>query len=216
VGLLKKGVAALLVLPVFMSAMILLHEGGHAGTARLLAGIECEIYVWPGVEIYPDFGKEQLAPWNSKSLALTKVVPPANAAVLQQVMDYNNVILFMGSGFTQLLSLLALVVITLVRPKGILLWLLAPCALLHLDMLSYTVFPLLHLRHLLLWGGSHSETLIALGAAGIPQYVSVPVIVLLSLGQFYWLYRLLRSPRPFDDQHNLSPVSRYPSVRRLF
>ena len=194
-GLLKKGVAALLVVPAFLAAMILLHEAGHAGTAQALTGIECQIYIWPGIEIYPQFGSDQLMPWNAKSLALTKVVVPDSAATLQRVLDHNNLILFMGSGFTQLLSLLSLLAISLLRPKGILRRLLIAGALLHIDMLSYTVFPLFHLRHLLFWGGNHSETLMALGAVGIPLYLSVPVIVLLSLGQFFWLY-LLQSSRP--------------------
>lgn len=191
-GLLKKFVAVAIVPPVFLLAMVLIHESGHALTAKLLAGTECEIYLWPGVEIYPEFGKGQLAPWKSTSLAVTKVTPSASPHALQKVLDYDNFILFMGSGLTQLVSLLSLLVITLSRPRRILLWLLVPGALLHIDMLSYTVFPLLHLRHLIFWGGSNSETLVALARFGIPQYCSVPAILLLSLGQFYWLYWLVR------------------------
>lgn len=194
-------------MPVFLLAMILLHEAGHAGTAKLLAGVDCEIYVWPGFEIYPEFGHSHTARWNMGSLALTRVVPPESDAVLQRAMQYNDVILFMGSGFTQLLSLIALSVIAVARPRRVVLWLLVPLALLHIDMLSYTVFPLLHLRHLLFWGGGHSETLMALGAAGIPQYVSVPAIVSLSLAQFFWLYLLLRRPQSSGHQHHTVPIT---------
>jgi hypothetical protein len=208
VNALKKVIAATLVMPVFLLAMILLHEAGHAGAVKLLVGIDCEIFIWPGFEIYPQFGHEQAAPWNG-SLAFTKVTPPEGTAALQRVLDYHDVILFMGSGFTQLLSLMSLAALSLIRPQGMLLWLLVPGALLHTDMLSYTIFPLLHMRHLVFWGGSNSETLIALAAGGIPQYVAVPAILLLSLGQFLWLSVLLRSRPLREKQPGPSPIPEY-------
>ena len=172
--------------------MVVTHEAGHAGAAKLLGGIDSTIYIWPGYEIYPDIGKKHPSPIHIKGLGFTELVPSTDVRVWMQVNRYENYMLFMGSGFTQLLSILSLCGMALARPQSTLRWLLLPGALLHIDMLTYTVFPLFNLPHLVFWGGINSEPLIALARFGIPQYWAVSAVILLSALQFLWLYRLLR------------------------
>jgi hypothetical protein len=190
-------VAALLVLT------ILVHEAGHSITAEVVAGLDSRMYIWPGYELYPDFGSRYRSAWPNTPAFVT-VLQTSDAAYMLRLHYYENYILFMGSGLTQLVSLLSLCVMTLVRPKGILLWLLVSGSVLHYDMFTYTVFPLFDLKHLIFWGGSVSEPLLALGRFGVPQYVAVPAIIGLSLLQFFWLYRLLRKRHQHTDQSKIA------------
>jgi hypothetical protein len=60
---------------------VIAHEFGHALTARLLGNKEVAVYVWPGFEIFPDFGGRFRDEWPGSAAALTDLhstqAPPA-------------------------------------------------------------------------------------------------------------------------------------------
>lgn len=201
-------VVSVMTIPLLM-VTILVHETGHAVTARLLTGMKSEIHVWPGYQLYPKVGERYSLSWPEKSLAVTTLYPPfpmlpandfldgeKNPPVAWRfrgkVVEFSDWTMLMGSGATVLASLLSLLLIWILKPKGILLGALVLGSLMHFDMLTYSIFPVFfELPHLLVFGGSVPEPVRALTNLGVPDYFSVPAIIVLSIGEFSWLYLLL-------------------------
>jgi hypothetical protein len=202
------------IIPLYFVTMVLVHEAGHAVAASCLMPGDVRIYVWPGYELYPDPGRRFSEAWPEKTPAFTYVtyvrpdplsapwtytpgIPPyavwngdTPAAMPRDV----NVVKLMGAAATLLFSVAALCLLALLKPQGFVLWLLAAGALLHLDMLTGTVFPVLFgARHLYFWGGEAPEAVDALAGLGVPENIAVTAVILLSLGLCGWLCWLLRA-----------------------
>jgi hypothetical protein len=203
----------LLTVPLFFLTMVLAHEAGHAVTAHYATRGEVRIYVWPGYELYPDPANTFPEAWPARTPAMTAVMPRppqpvsldtmAKAGLPSGIMisrrefyelrRHEHLMKLMGSTTTLLLALASLAALSLFKPKGTVLWLLAAGSLLHLDMLTYTLLPTLFgVRHLYWIGGEVSETLEALAGLGLKPGFSITAIVLLSLLQWVWLFYLLR------------------------
>jgi hypothetical protein len=206
VSSLKRIFAVAMMAPLLLVTMIVTHEAGHTLTAKVLAGVNAKVYIWPGYELYPDLGKKPAPDVHLKGLAMTHIVARGDAFPWKRLNRFENYILLMGSGLTQLLSLASLCALTMMktrdRPLGMWGWLLPAGGLLHIDMLTYAVFPLFNLQHLVFWGGVSSEPLIALGRFGLAQYIAVPAVIFLSLMQLFWLYQLSRPTRAHKHLRN--------------
>jgi hypothetical protein len=182
--------------------MVLVHELGHATSAALLIPGDVRLYVYPGHELFPDWGRQFPETWPEKSPALTYVRPdiPIGAWPFTPgtqgyaVMKRNDhLIRLMGSASTLLLALASLALIALLKPRGVALWILGAGALLHMDLLTGTVFPVFFdARHLYFWGGESPETVDALTGLGVPERISVTAVILVSTGLCVWHYWLLR------------------------
>lgn len=188
--------------------MVLVHEAGHAVAAEYATPAAIEIHVWPGYEVYPEFGKRTHEPWPKGAPAFTALYPQSapigqdanglrmfafdkNEMYLMQ--RHSSLIALMGTAATTLLALVSLSMISLFQPKGLVLWCLAAGSLLHLDMLTYAVLPtFVGVRHLYFIGGETAEPVDALSGLGFPVSFSLTAIILLSLLQCAWLYYLLR------------------------
>jgi hypothetical protein len=199
----------LLIFPLYFLTMVVVHELGHALSAAYLVPGEIRLYVWPGYELYPDWGRQFPETWPERSPAMTYVLPdtaPGQWRFTPGVPPYavwndggpktleRNVHLtrLMGSASTLLFALAALTLLTWLKPRGLMLWLLAAGALLHLDILTGTVFPVFFdARHLYFWGSSAPEAVDALAGIGVPAGVAITAIGVLSLLQSLWLYYLL-------------------------
>lgn len=193
-------IGILLIIPLYFAVMVLVHEFGHLAGVAYSTDAEARIYVWPGYEIYPDPGRRYVAQWPGRSPAFTDVritstVSPAElGAQIEDLMASHSFIMLMGSTATLLVSLVCLLLLTLLKPKGVLRWLCTSGALLNLDMLSYTVFPVFfNGAHLYYWGGTTPEPVVALAGLGVAQGLAVSAILLISLLQFAWLYHALQN-----------------------
>ena len=200
----------LLLAPLYFATMVLVHELGHATIAATLVPGDVRIYIWPGYEILPDWGRTFPESWPDKTIAMTYVrpqppdmqwkftagVPPyavGEGDGVEKLGYAINLSKVMGSVSTLLVSLTALALILLLKPRGLALWLLAAGALLHLDILTGTVFPLaFDARHFYFWGSETPEALDALTQLGISRAGTTAAIVALSLLQFGGLYYVLR------------------------
>src|SRR5690606_15765288 len=100
--------------------------------------------------------------------------------------------------------------ISLFRPKGVVLWVLGAFSLMHIDALTYAIFPVFFgAPHFLFWGGTTSEPISALTNLGFTQAFSVSSVIFLSTIQFAWLYYLVSSSRggllPHNKSKNYAP-----------
>ncbi len=199
----------LLIPPLYVLTMVLVHEMGHAWTIGHIPTVKSSIYIWPGYQVYPQIGMKFPEAWPEKTVAFTYVAlyskfkpdgsdPLKHQGLLAQTVGH--LALLAGSGATSLLSLLSLFLMSLFRPKGLCSWVLVAGSLMHLDMLTYTVFPVFfNVRHLILWAGEIPEPVEALFGLGVSRGFSVTAIILLSLVQFFWLYHLLL-PKPAPNK----------------
>jgi len=196
-------------LPTFLVVMILIHEAGHAITASYSTDARVQIHIWPGYELYPDFGRRFQQIWPQGSPAVTTLSPRSPVQLARDAYGYYAVVFgrdemermqphlpliaLMGTGATTFTAILALSLISLFKPKRLLLYCLATAALLHLDMLTYAVLPTFFgTRHLYFIGGETAEPVRALAGFGFSESASISGIILLSLLQLGWLYYLLR------------------------
>ena len=198
----------LITFPAYLAVMILLHEAGHAVTAARSTDAKIQIHVWPGYELYPAFGNRFREKWPQGSPAVTTLSPASPTLLardaygsyavtfaedeMRQMQPYLPLIALMGTAATTLSAFIALSLISLFKPKGLMLWCLAAGSLLHLDMLTYAVLPtFLGVRHLYFIGGETAEPVEALSGFGLPESLSIAAIILLSVMQCLWLYYLL-------------------------
>lgn len=188
--------------------MVLVHEAGHAVAAAYTTPAAIEIHVWPGYEVYPDFGERTRDPWPEGAPAFTSLTPQSapigldasgfrtfafDKGEMDLMQRHLPLIALMGTTATTFFALASLCLISLVQPKGLVLWWLAAGSLLHLDVLTYAVLPtFLGVRHLYFIGGETAEPVDALLGLGFPESFSLTAIILLSLLQCVWLYYLLR------------------------
>lgn len=197
----------LLLVPLYFAAMVLLHELGHALTAGLLIPGEVRLYVWPGVELLPDVGREFPETWPARIPAMTYVrpevqmqwtytpgIPPyviKEAVDGQRIERNHNITKLMGSTITLLFSLASLGLIALLKPEGFARRLLAAGSLFHVDILLGTEMPYFDARHLYFWGSERPEALDALADLGAPPSLAAAAILTVSLLELVALYRLM-------------------------
>lgn len=180
--------------------MICIHEMGHYIIGEIVLNKDIHFYIWPGYEIFPDFGEKLMAPWPDSSIAfgieLRKFIPGFDSLDLairtDVILKNESYIKLMGSGLNYMLSVLSLIILSLVKPKSYLFWFLVFISLLHIDMLTYTVFPIFfNAKHLYFIGGTDPEPITALIQLGVSKVISVIGVIALSIINFLWLYFVL-------------------------
>lgn len=231
----RQAVYVILLAPVVFMASVVIHEIGHAYAISKTGAANPIILVWPGYVIYPDFGEKVDLIWPGKSFAITEAMPisqetthigpslhPPIAPTLdhERIRENESIIVLMGVVATTVTSLYSLACISLFRPRGILLWVLAGFSLMHIDALAYTIFPVFFdAPHFLFWGGTISEPITSLTDLGLSQTVCVTLILVLSIVQFVWLYLLLSADKdvlPHDKSSNYAPLEpEAPNPHRL-
>lgn len=140
------------------------------------------------------FVHKDSAPWHGKFAPPTEhyMMPSIEREKLK-----GAIVALMGSGTTLLVSIAGTFALIWLKPAGFAMHILRLASLLHLDILTYTVFPYFFgARHLLFWGGSRAEPVIALSNLGVPAGLSVTVIVLISLILLALYASTLKNRRP--------------------
>ena len=118
--------ALILIFLVFFSSVIL-HEFGHVVTAEILGYDVHIVYIFPGYQLYPDFGATFVGEWPTGRVAYTEVrsgtvfeAVPSNVQLELQMSDWRIAcIKLMGSGFTWLISVIRLIAIRFLKPWSI-------------------------------------------------------------------------------------------------
>ena len=175
----------------FFTALIglFVHELGHGITTELLGGEFTGLYVFPGIEIYPDFGAEYPFRWGQVFGLVTS--NPAD----HWTDWHRGLIALMGAGSTLIISPLALGVLWWKHPQNrIVRYTLICFALFFADIFTYSIMPTLGLRHWVIYGGRYAEPVRGAEMMGISPLVFVPLVVSISGMLTYGLYRYLRLP----------------------
>lgn len=152
------------------------HELGHGLATLALGGEFHALYVWPGIEIWPDPG-QRLTARSMSNIGLVQLDFPSEWA---EDGWQEGLIGLMGSGSNLVAAALALLALRALRPTGWLFYLLATESLMFLDILLYTFLPLIGLRHFFFIGGSHPEPLVSAMMLGIPAWAFMLGVLFIS------------------------------------
>ena len=150
---------------------LIVHELGHGLTAEALGGQLVGLWVFPGVELWPDFGAAYDG--NFAYFGLARYLTGLHWTDTERGWTT-----LMGSGSTFIVSVLALSALLTLKPRNR--WrryVLVSLALWYLDLLTYTVLPQLNLRHWIILGGRSAEPVIGAGRLGIGRAPFTIVVV---------------------------------------
>lgn len=198
-----KVIAIVLFLPLTFILSVFVHEYGHAISAHALGYEGFRFYIWPGYEIAPQLGNKYPQEWPRNAIAFGHYSPkkfdldvaydealgrftlttklsanqPQKLTHLQE-----GIIGLSGSALNLMIAILSVLLIRHFRPQGVSLYVLRIGSMLFYDILTYTIFPVFfNTKHLVYWGGSEAEPVIALAKLGIPEEVSIAAIVSICL-----------------------------------
>jgi len=179
-------VFSLIVAPLAFIGLIV-HELGHGLTAQALGGEMLALWVFPGVELWPDFG----ASYNGRFtyMGLVRYLNGPDWTDTQ-----SGWATLMGTGSTFIISVLALITLLVTQPKRRLTrFFLLSLALWYLDLLTYAIFPQLGLPHWVIVGGRTPEPVLGAELLGINRTLFTVAVVVICTGMTALLYRYLRN-----------------------
>lgn len=172
---------------------LLVHEFGHGLSAVFQGGEIDGIYVFPGIEIYPDFGTRYQGDYpNNPGLARTSPGQPFFTDA------QSGFVTLMGAGATFAFSVVGLFGLYILAPrKRLLQFVWVALAIWYLDIVTYTFLPSIGLRHWIIIGGSNPEPLNGAERMGISSglfmaYVAV-VGILWTAAIIAWISPTRRS-----------------------
>jgi len=172
----SRGVGIGIVAILLLFTGLIIHEVGHGVTAQWLGGEFRRLYVFPGVEVWPDPGQPFEGDWGMR----------VGVAEIQWGEEWESwqegLVLLMGSGSTLLVSCAALAGLWIFRPKHGLAYGFSVIALFYLDILFYTLMPTwFDLPHWIVFGGREPEPLIGAEMLGCPRKVFITLVLIVSI-----------------------------------
>lgn len=176
----------MLLKPIFAFVLVcfsglIAHEGGHCVAAYLFGGKVTHLVFIPGIQILPTFAK---VPWNGTFGSINYSLPPEGASIGEK-----NAIKFMGAGTTALFALAAASLALRIgkgTPRNILL---AIGVLWPLDILTYSIFPNLGLRHWIFIGGLRAEPYEGAIGLGVPAPAYFALLGAYAIGIYFLTVR---------------------------
>lgn len=184
----------------------LVHELGHGMVLELSGGDIGSIHVFD-YEVYPNFGEPDSI--SSKAFGwISYAREPASS-------DARAWVALMGSGTTLLVAVVAHALMWLLRPRSRLVRYILIClGLYHIDMLTYTVCPVLGLPRVVFFGRPMSigdaEPLRGAVKLGMSQNIFVIFVVGISAALTYSLVRFLLTPMR-NDRQTAQPLASKPA-----
>jgi len=230
----KNAIIFAVALPITFMFSVLIHEYGHVLGAKMVGVDNLRVYVWPGYELTPQFGRPFDGSWPKGNIAFGLLYKSSTILQLKYAEDsstallsipsleiqylkntyipltrtQDGVIALMGSTLNLLISFIAALIIYKFRPNGVLLVISVCGALLYYDILFYTVFPtFLNLPHLIFWGGNAAEPIIGLSNLGIDSNISITMVISLSIIQSLFLYNLFVERAKLVNNKGLTSIA---------
>lgn len=159
---------------------LVVHEGGHAVTAKLLSQPIYSITVAPGVQLYPQL---RLVPWNGGFFGKVDFAEPQESWKM-------GLIRVMGCGTTALLSYGIIgAAFYLGKSRRMIAAILRITAIVFAwDILTYAVMPEVGLQHFIFFGGSVAEPVEAAQLLKIPLPLFWTLLAL-HAAAFHFLFR---------------------------
>jgi hypothetical protein len=228
----KNAIIVAISIPIIFIFSVLIHEYGHVLGAKIVGADNLNVYVWPGYELTPKFGEAYNGKWPKGAIGFGVFLPKNNPNISFNIDIFSElsstpslniqslkpkytpitrtqhgVIALMGSALNLIISFISALLIYKFKPKGIWFVITACGSFLFYDILFYTVFPIfLSLPHLIFWGGNVAEPIIALSNLGIDQNISITLIILLSILQSLFLYKLFFSNAKLINNSRLTEI----------
>ena len=154
---------------------MVVHEAGHGVTAMVLGGKITLIEVMPGIQLYPTV---ELRPWDGVIARVDNT--PLNAPFRE------GLVLFLGSGSTAVVSYGLIAYLLASRPKGLARFAVLSMAIICAwDIITYSVFPAMGLRHWAIIGGVTVEPLdgaVMMGITPMAYYIGLVLHVVVANG----------------------------------
>jgi hypothetical protein len=171
---LRNIIIGLLSLPFIFEAAYLIHETGHALITVALGGWITFIDLFNGMRIYP---RPEPSPYDTHHIFNLGYYHPDPTDL------ESGLIRLAGVSATTLVGLVCLVILAWLRPQKP--WLRIPLAmsalLLPLDLLAYSIFPVVGLRHGIFFGERVPEPLIGAVKVGLSPAFYFLIIIVFSL-----------------------------------
>jgi hypothetical protein len=170
---------------------LLAHELGHLLSVIIIGGKINLIAIMPGIRLYPTLGLQTWGGWGAIIDYSLNNGTPSQAGFIA----------FIGSGATAILGYGAIAVLLARKPHGLAQFAWLTAALLFVwDIIAYSIFPELGLRHWILIGQRVPEPLIGALYMGVPfktYQIGLTLHSLISNGSIlYYLFRI-RNMRNF-------------------
>ena len=170
---------------------LIIHELGHGLTAEILGGEFKTFFVMPGIQLWPHPGKPYPGTWPGYIGLAQFGYGPGWTVDSWQV----GIILLMGSGSTLLVGICALSTLWVFHPLGWLRYVFRVSSLMFIDVLFYTFLPTVGLRHWIFFGGHTPEPLEGALILGVPRWIFMLVIALVSTLLLWGLVMQMRQYR---------------------
>jgi len=135
----------------------IVHEAGHGITAVIFGGEIHSVAIMPGIQLYPTV---QLQPWGGcvAQIGHSPLGNPWQSGLTK----------IMGSGLTAIVGYFAIAVLFVARPQKLARFAWLSIAILFIwDIIAYSVFPALGLKHWIFIGGVDPEPVIGAAEIGI-------------------------------------------------
>ena len=156
---------------------LFIHELGHGITVELLGGDFTELYIFPGLQIWPNLGVTYNGDRNGYVAKVRYEFPVDWEANCWEV----GFVLFMGSGLNLLASIIALSSLYIIRPVRWFRFFLIAESLMFFDILFYTFLPKFHLKHFIFIGGDIPEPLLGALMLGFSEIEFMILIAIISM-----------------------------------
>ena len=170
---------------------LFIHECGHGVTAELLGGEFKALFVFPGIQVWPQLGLPYPGEWHGYVGLAHFAYGPEWDSDSWRV----GAVHIMGSGSTLLIAVLALGALSYFHPKGWLRLLLLSSSFMFIDLLFYTFLPLMGLPHWIFFGGRSPEPLEGALQLGIPQWLFLVFVILISTLMICGVIKHIRTQR---------------------
>lgn len=177
-------IGAILVIVAASLIGMLVHEGGHTVVALAYGGKVTYVEILTGFKLYPGV---ELVPW-------TRSVARVGFDLPKITKFQSGFLALAGSGATAFLSYLALAIGWKQRGLAKLFWLWL-AGLMAIDIVTYSLLPLIGLDHWVFVGGGYPEPYYGARAMGVPAWVYFPVIVAHALLSGWLVYQAIRKEK---------------------
>ncbi len=155
----QQTIVYILVVLAIVALGAVVHEAGHAITAVASGSKIVSFGMIPGIQLYPEFKRIE---WNR---CIAYLEHTGTSYPWQR-----GLMLIMGAGATSGVGYLAIAGLFAFRPKGVVRFALLGIAVFYaLDIITYSLFPPLGLRHWILVGGDYPEPVVGGEKLGISR-----------------------------------------------
>ena len=202
-SIIKKLLLIALLLPIGFVLSVLTHEFGHGLGAKIVGSHVEFIHVWPGYQIFPEFGEPATYEWPKGAVAEMGV-----SKYLEEESRFfgsgftiseewtATIIPILGSGINWVISIFFLAVLHFLKPNGVWLIISLTGATFYYDIFTSVIFPhFFNLPRLVFIGANYSEPILAFSHVNVSPHFTSTFIVSICVLQSILLVKIMKARR---------------------